>query len=77
MGKFVGATAAEAEDEDMEAVAQAHVNAVAGACLAVGIKYAGSANAAACGLLTHYCGYFLRAKHAAPDSSSGDANPLS
>ena len=67
----MGPAAEEAEDEDTEAIAQAHVNAVAGACLAVGIKYAGSANAAACGLLTHYCGYFQRAKHAAPDSYSG------
>ncbi|KAK9819157.1 hypothetical protein WJX81_007920 [Elliptochloris bilobata] len=71
--KFVGPSAEAAEDEDAKAIAQAHINAVAGACLAVGIKYAGSANAAACGLLTHYCAYFQRAKHAAPDSMSGNA----
>lgn len=71
--KFVGPDAEAAADEDTEAIAQAHINALAGACLAIGIKYAGSANAAACGLLTHYCAYFQRAKHRAPDSMSGDA----
>ena len=71
MAKFVGPAADAAGDEDAEALAQAHVNAVAGACLALGIKFAGSANAAACGLLTHYCGYFQAAKARAPDASSG------
>ena len=56
---------------DTEALAAAHVNAVTGACLAIGIRYAGSANAAAQALLQEQCLAMLRAKEAAPDPSFG------
>jgi anaphase-promoting complex subunit 1 len=59
---------------DVEALAQAHVNAVAGACLAMGIKYAGSANSGAQATLHEYAAYLLKAKNTAPDSSSGEAS---
>ena len=57
---------------DAEAAAQAHINAVSGACLALGIKYAGSASEAAQKLLHAYVMYFLTGKQAAPDPVSGD-----
>ena len=57
---------------DLEAMGQAHISAVAGACLSIGIKFAGSADAAAEGVLRHYVLYFLKAKQQAPDSASGD-----
>lgn len=57
---------------DLEAVGQAHISAVAGACLSIGIKYAGSADAAAEGVLRHYVLYFLKARLQAPDASSGN-----
>ena len=56
---------------DLEAIGQAHISAVAGACLAIGIKFAGSASAAAEQVLRHYVLYFLKAKQQAPDSSTG------
>ncbi|KAL3162204.1 hypothetical protein ABBQ32_009910 [Trebouxia sp. C0010 RCD-2024] len=56
---------------DLEAMGQAHISAVAGACLSIGIKYAGSADAAAEGVLRHYVLYFLKARLQAPDASSG------
>ena len=57
---------------DLEAVGQAHISAVAGACLSIGIKFAGSADAAAEGVLRRYVLYFLKARQQAPDSASGD-----
>jgi anaphase-promoting complex subunit 1 len=56
---------------DVEALAQAHINALAGACLAMGIKHAGSANPSAQATLHDFATYLLQAKNAAPDSSSG------
>jgi anaphase-promoting complex subunit 1 len=56
---------------DREALAAAHVNGVAGACLAIGIRYAGSANADAQALLQECALGLLHAKEAAPDSSAG------
>ena len=58
---------------DVEALGQAHINAVAGACLSIGIKFAGSANAAAEQVLRHYVLYFLKAKLQDSDSSQGTA----
>ena len=57
---------------DTEAAAQAHINALAGACLALGIKYAGTAHPDARGLLHNYVLYFLSAKQGAPDPVSGE-----
>ena len=59
---------------DTEAAAQAHINALAGACLALGIKFAGTANPDARDLLHSYVLYFLSAKQAAPDPVSGEGN---
>ena len=56
---------------DSEAAAQAHINAVSGACLALGIKYAGTASQAAVDLLHRYVMYLLTSKQAAPDPVSG------
>ncbi len=56
---------------DVEAIAQAHINAVAGACLAIGLKYAGSRNPTAQEVLQHYTLYLLRAKTKAPDPTGG------
>ena len=70
------AESSESEDDfeppvDAEAAAQAHINALAGACLALGIKYAGTCHAAARDLLHNYVLYFLSAKQGAPDPVSG------
>lgn len=59
---------------DLEAIGQAHISAVAGACLSIGIKFAGSGNAAAEQVLRHYVLYFLKAKQQAPDSSTGQCS---
>ena len=72
LSKLMAATKAGAEDIDREALAQAHIMAISGACLALGIRYAGSANAAAYGVLKHYLLYLLAAKKTAPDASQGD-----
>ncbi|KAK9796665.1 hypothetical protein WJX73_002436 [Symbiochloris irregularis] len=58
---------------DNEAAAQAHINALAGACLALGIKYAGTGDDRARALLHNYVLYFLSAKQRAPDPVSGAA----
>jgi len=61
----------EAQAEDPEAIAQAHASAVTGACLAMGIRYAGSSSPDAKKTLVHYVDMFLKAKMAAPDPFSG------
>ena len=67
---------AETVAEDPEAIAQAHASAVTGACLAMGIRYAGSACPEARGTLLHYVNAFLKAKMAAPDPFSGVNTPF-
>lgn len=52
-------------------MAQAHVNAVAGACLAVGIRYAGSGNAQAKATLLELVTTYLSYKMRAPDPFAG------
>ncbi|KAK9834947.1 hypothetical protein WJX84_010452 [Apatococcus fuscideae] len=71
LSKLMAATKAGAEDIDRESLAQGHMMAITGACLAMGIRYAGSANAAAYGVLKHYLLYLLAAKKRAPDASQG------
>jgi len=61
---------------DVEAVAQAHCYALAGGCLAMGIRYAGTANLQAGEVLAGRCTYFLRHKTKAPDASAGAAAAL-
>lgn len=56
---------------DVQALGQAHINAVAGACLAIGIKFAGSGNADAEQVLRHYVLYFLKAKLQDSDAGQG------
>ena len=38
------------------------MNALAGACMALGLRYAGSANADAAALVEHYCRLFMKLK---------------
>jgi anaphase-promoting complex subunit 1 len=45
---------------DREALAQAHVHALAGACMALGLRFAGTADAVAANTLTTYALTFLR-----------------
>ena len=46
---------------------------MAGACLAIGLRYAGTADARAKELLAERCKYFLKHKAKAPDVSAGAA----
>lgn len=73
MGKAAEEASAKAgaREVDHEALAQAHVNAITGACMAIGIKHAGTGSAAAQALLSDYILYLLDAKNAAMDSLSG------
>ncbi|KAH7290973.1 hypothetical protein KP509_30G071400 [Ceratopteris richardii] len=50
---------------DMEALAQAHVNILAGVCLSIGLRYAGTCSSEAQQLLHHYALYFLKEKRSA------------
>lgn len=52
-------------DADLEALAQAHVNILAGACLSIGLRYAGTASAEAQQSIRHYALYFMNEKRAA------------
>ena len=54
---------------DFESLAQAYVNTLTGACFAVGLKYAGTANQNAQELLQRYCLGFLKMKQKAPEVS--------
>lgn len=65
-------SSARAGSLDWEAATLAHVNGVAGACLALGIRYAGTCNAAAAKLLRSYTLYFLECKKLVPDSTQGE-----
>ena len=58
-------------EEDPEAVMQAHINALTGALLAIGIKYAGTAHLGAQRILTEHVKTFTKAKIKAPDPHSG------
>ena len=60
------------ELEDGEAVAQAHVNAVAGACLAIGVRYAGTGSTQAKATLFEHVTAYLGHKMQAPDPFAGD-----
>ena len=53
------------EGSDREAEAQARVHAIAGACLSLGLRYAGTADETAANTLRHYCLQFLEWKKAA------------
>ena len=77
MGKAAEEASAKAgaREVDHEALAQAHVNAITGACMAIGIKHAGTGSAAAQALLSDYILYLLDAKNAAMDSLSGACRP--
>jgi anaphase-promoting complex subunit 1 len=56
---------------DYEALTQSHCACVAGACLAVGLRYAGSANARAEALLRAQAHAFLAAKQRASEPGTG------
>ncbi|CAD7696275.1 unnamed protein product [Ostreobium quekettii] len=55
---------------EVQVVAHAHINAWAGACLAIGLKFAGTANAQAEFLLRKYVLEFLAHKKKVPDASA-------
>lgn len=57
-------------------IPQAHCHGVAGACLAIGLRNAGTADRQAMELLTSKCVYFLKHKAKAPDVSAGAAAAL-
>ena len=71
-GGGVGGGADMTFEEDPEAVAQAHINAVTGACLAMGIRYAGTGDRQARAVLTRHALAFMEAKMEAPDPFSGE-----
>jgi hypothetical protein len=54
---------------DWEAVAQAHIHAVAGACLGMAIRYAGTGNPEVGRVLRAHTMALLEAKRLAPDAS--------
>ena len=58
---------------DAEALAQAHVHALTGACLAMGLRFAGTGDARAQVVLQSHAVSFLRAKSTAPDPATGAA----
>lgn len=62
--------------EDPEAVAQAQVHAVSGACLAMGIRYAGTANPEARKTLLDHVSMYLKWKMRAPDPFAGKPSTL-
>jgi anaphase-promoting complex subunit 1 len=62
-------------DADLEALAQAHVNILAGACLSIGLRYAGTASVEAQQSLRHYALYFMNEKRAAvPHGAAASPN---
>lgn len=69
--KFMAGEGAGVPQADYEALTQSHCCVLAGACLAVGIRFAGSANARAEALLRKYAAHFLTAKQRAPEPGTG------
>ena len=61
----------EVSEEDPDAVQQAHVHAVTGIMLAIGIKYAGTADVKAKKFLMDHVKVFMKAKLSAPDPCLG------
>jgi anaphase-promoting complex subunit 1 len=69
-------TTEEAADVDLEAMAQAHVNVTAGACLALALRYAGSANAAAAELIQGYLTQYVNLKRQVRPTTYGLQNAV-
>ena len=61
------------DDIDVEALGQTHASVLAGACLALGIRFAGTACGAAARTLTSYLEYFLKRKADTPAAAAGVA----
>lgn len=70
--KWPGVDAA-GHTNDLQAQAHAHVNVLAGACLALGLKYAGSASTRAYNVLRGCISSLLAAKKRAPDATPAAA----
>lgn len=67
----VGGETSGSDDFDAEAIVQAYVNIVAGACISLGLKYAGTKNVDAQELLYSYAIYFLNEiKHTSATSKN-------
>lgn len=67
LSKFMAGEICGSSSVDWQALGQAHTAVVAGACLALGVRHAGSASAEAEGVLRHYLLYLLEAKRQAPE----------
>ena len=67
LSKFMAGETCGSSSTDWQALGQAHTAVVAGACLALGVRHAGSASAEAEGVLRHYLLYLLEAKRQAPE----------
>ena len=61
---------------DREAIAQAHVHALAGACMSLGLRYAGTADATAAATLREMTLRFVRLKSRCKDGSHGGLGAL-
>lgn len=64
------------DDMEVESVGQTHAAVLAGACLALGLRYAGTACAPAAATITRYLEYFARRKAATPAQQAGAPPPL-
>ena len=67
LSKIMAGEISGSSSTDWQALGQAHIAVVAGACLALGVRHAGSASAEAEGVLRHYLLYLLEAKRQAPE----------
>ncbi|XP_042188990.1 anaphase-promoting complex subunit 1 [Callorhinchus milii] len=62
------------EDIDLQTMRQAHINIIAGACMAMGLRFAGSSNAAAFNCLHKYIKMFLESVSAPAAALAGHHN---
>ncbi|XP_059501188.1 anaphase-promoting complex subunit 1 isoform X1 [Stegostoma tigrinum] len=63
-----------AEDVDLQTMRQAHINIIAGACMAMGLRFAGSSNAAAFNCLYKYVKMFLESVSSPAAALAGHHN---
>ncbi|GCC32345.1 hypothetical protein chiPu_0010806, partial [Chiloscyllium punctatum] len=63
-----------ADDVDLQTMRQAHINIIAGACMAMGLRFAGSSNAAAFNCLYKYVKMFLESVSSPAATLAGHHN---